>query len=417
MLDSSFLQALKSMSEEDAAGPLQPYRRKSWESLFKETKEPLHHLPLKALYGCSFKKRTSAPLTKSVFADRILPECRHSHLVFVDGHFSPLLSDITAFPSQAVLLPLEDALQTHGGFLHGQFTKTMKGEIDPFAHLNIALHRKGVFFYLPPKTVLPSALQCIHLMTASEPIVVCPRMHFVLGALSQMRCIMTAHSLTEAPHLALPTTELFLEESAHLDFFQVMDEPATWHFETTRATLKKNARLHAVHLTLGGKAARQSYHVQLKGKGSTVDLSGLAMLQHNLSHHTHALIDHEAPHTSSLQKFKIALKDHSRSHFEGKILVRPEAQKTEGYQLIHHLLLNQGPIAKARPSLEIFADDVKASHGATVSTLDEEQLLYLRMRGIDAIRATQLLTRSFCREIVQKIPYDRLLKKFEWGDA
>jgi Fe-S cluster assembly protein SufD len=112
-----------------------------------------------------------------------------------------------------------------------------------------------------------------------------------------------------------------------------------------------------------------------------------------------------------MQLFKGVLSDASQSSFEGKILVRPEAQKTEAYQLNKNLILNQGAVANSKPNLEIFADDVKASHGATVSQLDQEQLFYLSTRGIDINQARRLLISGFCREMIERIPYDSLLQK------
>lgn len=165
-------------------------------------------------------------------------------------------------------------------------------------------------------------------------------------------------------------------------------------------------------MNLGGKAVRQSYCIQLKGENSEVNLSGLWMLDGNRTAHTHAIVDHEAPRTRSMQRFKGVLNDHSQSSFEGKILVRAEAQKTEAYQLNNNLILSQGSIANSKPNLEVFADDVKASHGATVSQLEEEQLFYLSTRGIDPILARRLLIGGFCREMIDKISYDSLLKKW-----
>jgi Fe-S cluster assembly protein SufD len=128
------------------------------------------------------------------------------------------------------------------------------------------------------------------------------------------------------------------------------------------------------------------------------------MLQQASQSHTHVFVEHAAPHARSLQKFKGVLKDIAQSSFEGKIFVRPVAQKTEAYQLNHNLLLSEGAIANAKPNLEIFADDVKASHGATFSQVDEEQLFYLKSRGLSSMDATQLLIRGFMQEMIDQIP-------------
>lgn len=149
---------------------------------------------------------------------------------------------------------------------------------------------------------------------------------------------------------------------------------------------------------------RKDIYVQCAGENSEADLKGLTMLQDALCAHTHIVVEHTAPRTRSMQRFKGLLRDASQSGFKGKILVRPAAQKTEAYQLNAHLLLGHAAIAHSKPHLEIFADDVKASHGATVAHLEQAQLFYLKSRGIDEASAKQLLIDAFCREILDEIP-------------
>lgn len=374
--------------------------------------EAFRYVPLREFYLSSFKKPAVKKVDKSLFSKAILPECQHSHLVFIDGHFSLELSDIGDLPSQMIFSSLEDAMQTHGSFLQNYLARTLKEEKDPFAYLNLGLHTKGAFVYLSPKTEAAAPLQCLYLSTSDAPQVAAPRLHLAIGAQSSLRCILTHHELVSGlSHFALPTTEISLEDGANLDILNIVDPGAAWHFETMRATLKKNAVLNSLSVTFGGKALRQSYRVQLKGENSEVNLNGLLSLRGGNTAHTHAIVEHEAPHTRSMQKFKGTLDDHSQSSFEGKILVRPEAQKTEAYQLNNNLILNQGAIANSKPNLEVFADDVKASHGATISQLDDDQLFYLRTRGIEPHLARHLLIGSFYREMIGKIPYDSVLRK------
>jgi Fe-S cluster assembly protein SufD len=138
-------------------------------------------------------------------------------------------------------------------------------------------------------------------------------------------------------------------------------------------------------------------------EGSEVHFKGLDNLSGNLEAHTHILIEHKAPHCISRQHFKKALREQSLSSFEGKIYVHPEAQKTEAYQLNQNLILSDGAKANAKPNLEIFADDVKASHGATFSQMNEEEIFYFRARGLSLKEAKSLLFEGFCRELVDGI--------------
>lgn len=407
MSEQTFLTHLESHFEEG------PFRKEGWQKLAAcglplKSHEAFRYVHLRELYTSTFRKNQSEAVD---FSEAILPECKHSHIVFVNGHFSPQHSDLTALPSQTVVLPLDQAMQAHGSFLKGHLTRSIKEENDPFALANLALHRTGAFVYVPPKLEVAVPLQCLSIATGDEPTLIAPRLHLVLGAHSSLRCILTTEG--QASHFNIPTEEISLEEGASLDLLQLVDAEPYWHFETLRASLKKNARLNTLAVTFGGRAMRHSYRVQLKGEGSEASLNGLWMLKGNRSSHTHALVEHEAPHTRSMQRFKGTLNDHSQSSFEGKILVRPEAQKTEAYQLNNNLILSQGAVANSKPNLEIFADDVKASHGATFAQINQEQLFYLQTRGIEPDLARCLLIQGFCREMITGIPYDSLLKKID----
>lgn len=414
MSEQTFLKSLEGQLS-FGEGPLHPFRQKAMQRLLEmgmptRADEAFRYVPLREFYLSSFSKPKVE--TKPLFADAILPECAHSYIVFIDGKLSLERSDITGLPSSILISPLDEALQTHGGFLQSGFNRTLKEEKDPFAYLNLALHGQGAFVYLPPKVEAAAPLQCLYLSTSDAPQLTAPRFHLALGAHSSLHCIHTHVELVKGiSHFSLPLTEVALEEGAHLDLLSIIDPGAAWHFETFRASLKKNAVLNSLSVTFGGKAVRQSYRVQLKGENSEANLNGLLSLNGSCTAHTHAIVEHEAPHTRSMQKFKGILDDHSQSSFEGKILVRPEAQKTQAYQLNNNLILGQGAVANSKPNLEIFADDVKASHGATISQLDEDQLFYLRTRGIGSDLARQLLIGSFYREMIGKIPYTSVLRK------
>jgi Fe-S cluster assembly protein SufD len=148
--------------------------------------------------------------------------------------------------------------------------------------------------------------------------------------------------------------------------------------------------------------------VQLAEENSSVSLQGLSMLTDQRQAHMHALIDHAAPHCESRQHFKSALAGQSQSSFEGKIFVRPIAQKTMAYQLNNNLILSDQARSNSKPNLEIFADDVKASHGSTVTQLSQEELFYLRSRGLPKEEAKSLLTHGFCKELIDALEIDSL---------
>ena len=388
-----------------------PWRKEGWEKFLS------HGLPTKKTEGfqyLSLRDCLNAPFT---VPSETLPQTQPhaAHLVFVDGRYVPSLSDRTGIPEEVVILSLEEALKTHPHFLQTHLTKLLKEETDPFALLNLSLHEGGAFVYFPPHVVLEAPLQCLFLSHSDAPQVILPRLHLVLGKYSQASLVTTA--LDQSPgvsHLFSPSIDCVLEESARLQLFNHTESaPFGWSFKTVRATLKKNAHLYSLSVTEGSKIKRTSYKVHLKGENAEVELKGLSLLAGNRTAHTHVKVEHEAPHTRSMQLFKGVLKDVSQSSFEGKIFVREEAQKTEAYQLNNHLILSPGAVANSKPGLEIFADDVKASHGATISQIAPEPLFYLKSRGIDSDVAQQLLVRAFCREVVEGISYAHIQDAIE----
>lgn len=417
MTEVVFLSHLKThLDTISSIDPLKRWRQKGWEAftslgLPTKTEEAFRYVSLRELYTTSFTS-TPSSIDRSLFADAILPESLHSHLIFVNGRFIPHLSDLSALPPQTILLPLQESFSSHSSFLNNQLARFLKEEKDPFALLNLALHTEGIFFYLPPQMTIDSPIQCLHIVTGDVPQILSPRLYLVAGAMTKMQWIFQTHPLTAGiDHFHLPVCEIFLEEGASLH--TTHDVSGGWHFESVRAILKKNASYHSFSTTTGGKAVRTNYRVQLKGENSETKLNGLWMLQNHDTAHTHAIVEHIAPHTRSMQHFKGVLTGVSRSSFEGKILVCDQAQKTEAYQLNNNLILSDTAVANSKPNLKVFADDVKASHGATISQLNADELFYLNTRGIAPALARRLLIGGFCREMIETIAYPSLLKKMQ----
>ena len=302
-------------------------------------------------------------------------------LAFVDGFFEE-----TSIPKPLVCLPLETAMRSYGLFLQNRLVKLLHEEGDPFAALNGAFQGRGAFLYVPPKC--KAALHLVQVFTGHE--FASPRLHIYLGRGSQLHLTQTSQGTSGFCNSAL---DFVLDEGAQCTFLDHSDG----HFQAIRTTIKRDAKCKIIVL---GNKLRTSIKAQLAEENSEAELLGLARLTGENESHIHALIEHVAPHTRSKQHFKSVLKERSRFSFEGKIYVRPAAQKTEAYQLNNNLILSDEASANAKPNLEIFADDVKASHGATVGQLDEEQLFYLRSRGLNLEQAREWLVAGFCQEIL-----------------
>jgi Fe-S cluster assembly protein SufD len=361
--------------------------------------EAFQYFPLHSFYEANLQPPQESSIVDQDFVEKhLIPECRNACLVFVDGQFRPELCVTDALDSKIAVLTLEEAMKTYSHFLQGRILKQIKEEIDPFALLNLSLHRQGGLLYIPPKLILESPIQVLQVIT-QESTLTAPRLHIFVGAQAEAKIHMTCACL-QKKGLTLGMTDIAIEEGATLQ----MGASACgcfggWQMEYVRVGVKRDGRYQAVQIAKGCSGFRKEIKVDLIGENASAEISALALLQNQDLSHLRVLVNHEAPNTTSQQHFKGVLKGKSRSNFEGKILVQKLAQQTQAYQLCNHLILDEQSLANVKPNLEIFADDVKASHGATISQVKEDELFYLLTRGIDPKLAKNLLVEGFCEEI------------------
>lgn len=401
----------KHRNTEDA---LKKVRMRAWERFLElgipsRQIEAYRYIKLRQLLSIPFQIAENKTITKESLESAIYPECRQSVIVLVNGHYQPSLSNIEALPERVLIVPLEEAIKTYGAFLNNYWTKSMKEETDAFAALNGALHPSGVFIYVPPKTVVETSLQILNVVTdEQQPLLIMPRVHLFVGNYSQMSLVANQKEEGSALSFTNSVIEMAIEEESHVHYTQAFQQEneRNWNLTAIRATLKRGSTLKTVDVTEGSATVRTDYRVAITGENAEALLNGVCMLSDKTEAHTHIFIDHQAPNCRSYQLFKTILNDFSRSSFEGKIMVRQAAQKTEAFQLNNNLLLSDHAHADSKPNLEIFADDVKASHGATVGQLDQEQLFYMKTRGFQPKEAMNLLIYGFCEQVldVVKIP-------------
>lgn len=390
---------------------LHKVRSKAWDHFLEiglptKKTEVFRYIKLRQLFSQSFNKAAAHEIPADQIAPYIYPECRQSVLVFVNGHYTPSLSDTTKLPAKVVISSLEDAARTYSALLNNHWAKSLKEETDPFAIINAALHSNGAFIYVPPKMIVEAPLQILHVIdTNDSSAMLLPRFHLFAGAQSQVNIFATHAVLSGDNYFINGVTDISVDDSSHVSFTQSAchESENIFHFDALRATLKKNANLKTILLTNGSRSIRNDFRVTLTGENSEASLNGIWMVDGKREAHTNILMDHHAPHCRSMQLFKGALSDFGRSSFEGKIYVRQAAQKTVAFQLNKNLLLSEHSHADSKPNLEIFADDVKASHGATVGQLDQDQLFYMKARGIDTRTAKNLLVYGFYQDVIDQI--------------
>jgi len=402
----------------DAADPLQKARAKAWEQ-FQELglpgarSEVFRYIRLKQLFSRSFQDSAPSLIDKGRIEQLIYPECHQSAFVFVNGCYRPELSYTQGIPNRVVSLPLNQAVRTYGTLLNNTWGKEIKEEVDPFAILNLALHREGLFLYIPPKTLLEAPLQILHIVDCgSTPTVMMPRVQLFAGTQAELKIVSTVAYANCLGCWVNGMWDIAMDEGARLQLTQVNEKAPDdlWLFDALRASLKRDCMMKAVLVAEGAAGIRNDYKVSLNGENGEAQLNGISMLKEKREAHVHVIMDHQAPNCRSMQLYKNVLNDFGHSSFEGKIMVRQPAQKTQAFQLNNNLLLSDRAHADSKPNLEIFADDVKASHGATVGQVDAEQLFYMKTRGFSEVDAKNLLVYGFCQEVIQMIPVASVLE-------
>ena len=385
---------------------LSKLRLKGWErfnaiGLPTRQIEAYQYVPLSQLFSKKFAGGTRQPTVKGLEA-HVLPECRKSLIVLVNGQYDPTLSCIENLPKNAVCLPIHEALRSFGLLMQNQIIQTLQVEKDPFAALNSAFMDQALFLYLPPHTVLETPIQIVHLIHGEKQLIQ-PRVECFFGSLVEAHIISTHVRLDGQGNFNNSYIHFMLEQGAKVKYERAHKGMHEWHFDTMRAHLKRDASLKTVIVQQGDICFRDDYRVSLLEPNAEATLSGISMLSEKWQSHTHVLMEHMAPECSSNQLFKAALAGFSQASFEGKIYVHKEALKTAAFQLNNFLLLSDHARSNSKPNLEIFADDVKASHGATVGQLNDEELFYLQTRGLALADAKNVLIRGFCHEVISSL--------------
>jgi Fe-S cluster assembly protein SufD len=391
--------------------PLIRFRDKAWDHFLelglptKKTSE-FQYVPLRKLYAKEFQQSQTVGLTRDQVEAHVCKVSEQSFAVFVNGRFEPLLSCLTGLPKKAMAIPLHEAFRTFGSYFNNQAARILQEETDPFAALNAAFCQNALFFYLPPNSIVDRPIHLLHFVTADQAFIN-PRVEFFCGALSEAFVLSQTVYMGDSEAFVNGSLQISLDEGARIHLERkAMHVPAkSWLMDAVRVLMKKDSSLNALMATEGSETVRDDYRISLVGPNAEAFLSGVWNLEGKREAHTHVKIDHQAPYCRSNQLFKGILNNQSKSSFEGKIFIQKAAQKTEAYQLNQNLLLDPYAMAYTKPNLEIFADDVKASHGATIGKVDDEALFYLQTRGIPTEVGKKLLVSGFCGEVLDKYAF------------
>jgi Fe-S cluster assembly protein SufD len=364
---------------------------------------PLAGLPLQPALEPANDAAAKNALEKYIFTR--LPGPR---LVFVNGYYSTALSSTRGLPSKVKVSNLTAALVADSVFVEKQFGRCALTDDNAFAALNQAFFLDGGFVYVPAGVSVAEPIQLVFISTAKlEGETVQPRNLIVAEANSKVTVIESYISTHDAAYFTNAVTEVAAGDNAALEHVKFQDEAAdAFHLATIAGKLGRASRVKVHSFALGAKLSRTNIRANLAGEGLECILNGLYLTRGEQLADHHMIVEHAQPHCASHEYFNGILDDKSRGVFHGRILVRKIAQKTDAKQTNKNLLLSNDATADTKPQLEIYADDVKCTHGATIGQLNDESIFYLRSRGIGADNARRMLIHAFAGEIIARVKHD-----------
>ena len=362
-----------------------------------------------------------APLVATQFELAPVPDARYPapadiaplllgtgpRLVFINGHLSAALSRTTGLPPGTRVESLAGALKANHPSIREHLGKYAGFADRPFAALNTAFVRDGAFVHVPASVTIEEPIELLFVATPSAggaPFVSHPRNLIVVEREARATVVETYASLGEGVYWTNSVTEVVAADGARVDCYRVQRESdRAYHVAVTDVHQGRDSTVNLHAVSFGGVLARHDLRGTLAGSGGYLILNGLYVLagEQHADHHTS--IDHAAPHCESHEYFNGVLDGRSRGVFNGRIIVRPGAQKTDSKQTNNNLLLSRDAHADSQPQLEIYADDVKCTHGSTVGPLDPKALFYLESRGIGEVEARRLMTYGFAAEILNRM--------------
>ncbi len=335
-------------------------------------------------------------------------------LVFVDGHYREGLSSLQALPSRIQVRSLSEVLRENPDAAKSHLTRYADYQEHAFVALNTAFIEDGALVHIPEGSRIQEPIHLLFVSTASEEATVShPRNLIVLEDNSEAVVLESYVGLNHRPYFTNLVTEIVVGENATLDHYKLHRESdEAFHIATLQIHQERNSNARAFDVTLGGALTRNEVNGVLDGEGAECVLDGLYLVREGQHVDNHTRLEHAKPHCASREAYKGILDDQATGVFHGRIVVDPDAQKADSKQTNSNLLLSDEAVINAKPQLEIYADDVKCTHGATVGQMDENALFYLRSRGIDTTTARSLLIYAFASQATDRIRVESVRSDF-----
>lgn len=365
-----------------------------------------------SLTALPFHEALSIPKLNASDIEHFYLEDVATRLVFIDGKYAPQLSS-NANENGVIVGNLSTLIDHHSSQIASQLGQHTNYKNNVFAALNTAFLKDSAVVIIPRNTAATAAIHLLFIATQAE-VTSYPRCLLIAEANSQATIIEDYVAQQDLTYVTNSVTEVSLADNAHIKHVRVQrDSDHAFHMADCSVSQARSSHYQSMSVALGANISRLNLNIQLEDENAECSVDGLALIKGRQLADTHTVINHIKPHGTSRQLHKCIVGGEAHAVFNGRIMVRPHAQRTDSTQTNRNLLLTSKAQVNTKPQLEIFADDVKCAHGATVGQLDHDEIFYLRSRGLSEIDARNLLTYAFGAEIIDRIPVASLKKQLE----
>ena len=342
----------------------------------------------------------------------ILQDVDTYKIVFVDGVYNAYLSETTHDGVDVCLLSAALTKRKFAPVIKKYFNQIADKEASLTA-LNTAFTKEGAYIYVPEGKVVEKPVQIIHFATDKNPnMILQPRNLIVLEKNAEIQIVERHQSLTAEATFSNVVTEIFTEQNAQLDYYKIQnDNVEATLIDSTYISQQKHSHAKVHTFSFGGKLTRNNLNFYHKAPEINSTMKGITLIEGKQFVDHHTLVHHAQPNSESHQDYKGIYAENATGVFNGKIIVEKEAQKTNAFQQNNNILMDDKASINTKPQLEIFADDVKCSHGCTIGQLDEDALFYLQSRGIPKKEARGMLTYAFANNVLQSVQIDSVKKR------
>ena len=344
-------------------------------------------------------------VSKKLISKYQFEELKSHQLVFINGYYSDEKSKLNKLPDGVIIESLSQAINKHPDIVLKYFGKYADGDHQIFTALSTAFIVDGAFVYVPAGKIVEDPIHIIFITSGSDKkFITQPRNLFIAGKNSQLTIIEHYVSNDENIHFTNAVTEIFADENAAFEHIKLQEESRNaFHIALMDVAQERYSNFKSFSFSKGAAITRNNFNSKFNNESSECTMNGLFLINDAQLFDVHTLIDHARARCDSHEHYIGILDDKAKGVFNGKVIVRQDAQKTNAFQKNNNIILSDNALVNTKPQLEIYADDVKCSHGATIGQIDEEAKFYLKTRGISDKSATAMLLKAFASSVISPI--------------